>query len=306
MIRKTLLFCCLLIAYGGLFHHQERLSQDQPLELAFPLSAGIQKVALGYLRQLGGEMLFIKANVFLGGAKPGRNPYDYAESLTKHLDGAANLHPPFIDTYFLCNASLPDIGPEYALEANRILEKGMTAMPKNVLWPFFAGFNYFYHLNQPIEAARFLKIASEIPTAPSWLGHLASTLAAKGGDIKAGVIWLRGMVATEEDEKTRERYQQSLAIFEQAANVQQAIEHYTANYGQPPPDLPALVPEFLPALPDTGKMFELLWDGKSVKLIRLDIRAIRIVEGYLYINYLSQPSDYRTGKILSWPKATGK
>ncbi|PIY24347.1 MAG: hypothetical protein COZ12_01120, partial [Deltaproteobacteria bacterium CG_4_10_14_3_um_filter_60_8] len=107
MIRKIFLFCCLLLAYGGLFQHQERLFREEPLELAFPLAASIQKVALGYLRQLGGEMLFIKANVFLGGVKPGRDPYDYAESLSKHLDGAADLHPPFVDTYYLCNAMLP-------------------------------------------------------------------------------------------------------------------------------------------------------------------------------------------------------
>ena len=268
MIRKIFLFCCLLLAYGGLFQHQERLFREEPLELAFPLAASIQKVALGYLRQLGGEMLFIKANVFLGGVKPGRDPYDYAESLSKHLDGAADLHPPFVDTYYLCNAMLPYIGPDYAMEANRILEKGMAAMPDNLILPFFVGFNFFYHLNEPIEAARYLKIASEKPTAPSWLGHLASTLAAEGGDIKGGVIWLRGMVATEEDEKIRERYQQSLAVFEQAANVQQAIELYTARHGQPPPDLPALVPEFVAALPQFPADYELAYTPPTLRLLR--------------------------------------
>lgn len=268
MIYKAFLFCCLLLAYGGLFQHQELLFREEPIELAFPLAASVQKAALGYLRQLGGEMLFIKANVFLGGVKPGRDPYDYAESLTKHLDGAAALHPPFVDTYFVCNGSLPYIGPEYVLEANRILEKGMVAMPDNVLWPFFVGFNFFYHLNEPIEAARYLKIASEKPTAPSWLGHLASTLAAKGGDIKGGVIWLKGMLAAEEDEKTREHYQQSLAIFEQAASVQQAIENYTARHGQPPSDLPALVPEFMAKIPQFPADYELAYSPPTLRLLR--------------------------------------
>ncbi len=267
MIRNLLVLLCLLAAYAGLFSHQEQLFQERLVELAFPLASRIQETALGYLKQLGGELLFIKSNVFLGGVKPGRDPYDYAESLTQHLDGASTLHPRFVDTYFICNSSLPFIGQDYAREANRILNKAMDAMPENFIWPFFTGFNYFYHLSDFGNAARFLKIASEKPEAPSWFGHLASTLAAEGGDIEVGVIWLRGMVAAEQDDALRERYQNSLAVFEQAAAIQQAIAAFTGKYSAPPADLKALVPEFVPKIPQFED-YELSYTPPTLRLLR--------------------------------------
>lgn len=267
MNRKWFGLLFLLLAYGALFLHQEHLVQERPLELPLPIAAMVQKTALGYLRQLGGETLFIRASVFLGGLKPGRNPYDYAEPLAHHLDAAAELHPPFLDTYFLCEATLPDIGPEYTLEANRILLKAGTAMPDNVLWPFFIGFNNYFHLNEPGEAAKYLKIAAEKPGAPGWLGHLASTLAAKGGDIRTGLLWLQGMVATEKDETQRERYQKSLTVFEQAAAFQEHIAAFTRRYGQPPPSLEALVPEFIAAIP-RFEGYELSYTPPDLRLLR--------------------------------------
>ena len=313
MIVKGFSFFFLALAYCGLFLHQENIFQDTPPTLSFLPSGKIQRVALGYLKQLGGEILFIKSNVFLGGVKPGRNPYDYADPLTKHLKGATELHPDFSDTYFLCNASLPYIGPEYALKANKILEKGMETMPDNILWPFFIGFNYFYHLNEPIEAAKYLKIASEKPEAPKWLAHLASSLLAKGGNIKTGIIWLRGMVATEEDDGQRKRYQESLEVFEQAYVVEQAIERFNSRHGNPPGTLQDLVPEFVAEIPQF-EGYELSYTPPSLKLLRPHIeRQLRKLRettpgsieslkkklsDLFYIEHLSQPTDYRTARLF--------
>ncbi|MHB8150418.1 MAG: hypothetical protein ACYDIB_09675, partial [Desulfobulbia bacterium] len=140
MTARLSLFFLLLFFYGTLFSLQEARFSESSQQLSHPLPPAIQKIALGYLRQLGGEMQFIKASVFYGGVKPGRDPLEYAEPLAQHFTAAATLHPHFIDTYFLCQATLPDISTDYAHYANTVLARGMTALPDNYVLPFFAGF----------------------------------------------------------------------------------------------------------------------------------------------------------------------
>lgn len=268
MSGRLSIFFLLLIFYGMLFPLQETRFSESSQQLSHPLPPVIEKIALGYLKQLGGEMHFVKASVFYGGLQPGFDPLKFAEPFARHLTAAATLHPQFIDTYFLCQATLPYINNEYAEYANSVFAQGMAALPDNFLLPFFIGFNHFYHLKDPHNAALFLKIASEKPNGPSWLGHLASTLAAEGGDIYGGLIWLKAMLAGEEDERVRERYQHSIVMFERAVTVQQAINTYKNQHGQYPAVLDALVPEELAALPEFDPPFQLSWEPPTLRLIR--------------------------------------
>lgn len=261
-------FFLLLFVYGMFFSLQEKRFSESSQQLSHPLPPVIQKAALGYLRQLGGEMQFIKASVFYGGVKPGRDPLEYAEPLAQHFIAGAVLHPHFIDTYFLCQATLPYINDEYVVQANSVLSMGEKALPDNFVLPFFIGFNHFYHLKEPQDAARFLKIASEKPNGPTWLGHLASILAAEGGDIYGGLIWLKAMLSAEEDELMRERYQHSIAMFERAVTVQQAIDSYKKQQGNYPAKLSDLVPDILPALPEFDSPFRLIWNPPTLRLLR--------------------------------------
>ena len=265
---RFFIFVFFLVSYGILFSLQETHFSKNSQQLSHPLPPAIQKAALGYLRQLGGEMHFIKASVFYGGVEPGRDPLEYAEPLARHLTAAATLHPYFVDTYFFCQATLPYINNEYAVYANDILSQGMAALPDNFVLPFFIGFNHFYLLKDPLQATFFLKQASQYPGVPSWLGHLASTLAAEGGDIYGGLIWLRAMLAAEEDEAVRERYQQSIAMFERAVTVQQAIDAYKNLHSQYPATLDDLVPEVLAVLPEFDSPFHLSWEPPTLRLIR--------------------------------------
>jgi hypothetical protein len=263
------IFFLLLLSYGILFSLQETRFPKSSQQLSHPLPPAIEKAALGYLRQLGGEMHFVKAGVFYGGVKPGRDPLEYAEPFAQHLTSAASLHPNFADTYFLCQATLPYINKEFALQANSVLALGMAALPDNFVPPFFIGFNHFYHLKDPRQAAIFLQQAAQYPGVPSWVGHLASTLAAEGGDIYGGLIWLKAMLAAEEDERVRERYQHSIAMFERAVTVRQAIDIYKNKHNnQYPATLDAMVPEILAALPEFDPPFQLSWEPPTLRLIR--------------------------------------
>ena len=269
MTAKLPLFPLLLFCYGALFSLQESRFSESSQQLSHPLPPAIQKIALGYLRQLGGEMQFIKASVFYGGVKPGRDPLEYAEPLAQHFTAAATLHPHFIDTYFLCQAILPYINKDYARHTNSVLAQGMTALPDNIVLPFFAGFNHFYHLDEPLEAARLFHLAATKPNAPPILEHLANILSAEGGNIYAALIGLRGMYASEKDEQIKMRYAEEIAAFEKAVTVLNAIQRHEKMNGTPPAALNDLVPEYLPAIPDIGPIFTLEWKPPHLGVVRV-------------------------------------
>ena len=269
MSARLPLFFLLLFSYGVLFSLQEASFSESTQQLSHPLPPAIQKIALGYLRQLGGEMQFIKASVFYGGIKPGRDPLEYAEPLAQHFTSAATLHPQFIDTYFLCQAILPYINTDYARHANTVLAQGIAALPNNIILPFFAGFNHFYYLDEPLEAARLFHLAAAKPNGPIMLEHLANILSAEGGNIYAALIGLRGMYASEKDEQIKMRYAEEIAAFEKAVTVLNAIQRHEKMNGTPPAVLTDLVPEYLPAIPDIGPIFTLEWKPPHLGVVRI-------------------------------------
>ncbi|MFA7347583.1 MAG: hypothetical protein WCZ86_07460 [Desulfurivibrionaceae bacterium] len=215
-------------------------------------------------------MQFIKASVFYGGLsyKPSK-PLDYAEPLSRRLNAAAALHPQFIDTYFLCQATLPHINNEYARYANGVISQGMTALPDNFVLPFFVGFNHFYYLDEPLEAAQLFHLAAKKPNGPIMLEHLANILSAEGGNIYAALIGLQGLYASEKDDQVKKRYAEEIAAFEKAVTVLEAIRRYEKMKGTPPAALADLVPEYLSAIPDIGPIFTLEWKPPHLQVVRV-------------------------------------
>jgi hypothetical protein len=265
---RKFLVAIVVIVYGMLFFQQERFSQQGKAYLEVPLPGVVQKVVWGYLRQLGGVMHFIKSAVFIGGHFTNFPDERYATGLGSTLEVAADLHPHFLDTYFLCEASLPQIGQEQAVAANRILKKGISALPENLTLPFFLSFNLNHYLNEKQASAEVLYKASEMPGAPSWWGHLASIRNAEGGDIAAGLIWLKAMIQTENDENVKERYRNEIAQFEKAVLVQKAVFAFRNQNGFYPAKLEELVPEFLERLPVIDPPFMLSWQSPELRLDR--------------------------------------
>lgn len=273
VLHRWPLFFLLLSCYGILFSLQDHAFSKADQQLSHPAPPQIQKAALGYLRQLGGEMQFIKASVFYGGLRPGRDPMEYAAPIAQHFTAASALHPHFIDTYFVCQAILPYINTEYARQTNTILSNGINALPDNIVLPFFAGFNHFYFLEEPLEAARLFRLAAQRPNAPPILEHLANILMAEGGDIYAALIGLRSMHAAEKDEQAKKRYADEIIAFEKAAMVLNAVHRYGQATGQLPARLEDLVPAYLPAIPDVGPIFKLEWKPPHLKVVRVARRT---------------------------------
>ncbi len=240
----------LLVCYGFLFVAQDQHAGIGSTNLSPALPAPIRDV-LGhvYLHQLIAEALFIKTAVYYGGLDKQMNE-DNLKVMGQYFFAMSQLHPRLLDIYYEAEAVLAHRGGTYAGMANRILEHGRRALPNQLVLPFFEGFNYFYHLNDPTRAAKILHIASILPHSPKWIGHLASMLMASGGNIRTGLVWLKAMLATSLDKGEKAQYRKNILAFEKAMQVQRALDRYVRGVGKYPDSLTALVPVYLKALPN--------------------------------------------------------
>lgn len=264
---SIIIVLCMAV-YGSLFFAQEHLSSTQANSLTPAIPTNILRIAGNtYLKQFIAEILFIKTAVYYGGLKKEATP----ENLTimaEHYKAMSQLHPLMIDIYYRAESALAHRGNEHVSMANSILETGRAAMPHEVAPPFFEGFNYLNYLDNPLQAAKILKVASEIPNAPQWIGHLASILMAGEGNIRSGLVLLQGMLASSQNERVKKRYREDIQAFKKALLVQQALDNYRHNHKKPVASLKGLVPNYLSSLPTWGNKFYLNYNAPKLSLLR--------------------------------------
>jgi hypothetical protein len=257
-----------ILLYGFLFFVQERRAQFREASLENPMPVSFYMITSGYVRQLAAEMLFIRTSVFLGGVKHAVLQKTYAGILGNNFETMTSLYPQFIDPYYFCQGYLPVLSEEAAKKANAILETGIKAFPKEFVFRFFKATNYMLYLNEPLKSAETYSETAKIPGAPPIFAHLGAVFSAQGGDIAAGLISLKVLLASEKDENVRSHYQNEIAIFEQALKVNEALITYQKKYNAPPDALQQLVPEFIPAIPDIKDTFILVYDKPLLRLQR--------------------------------------
>jgi len=256
---------CMLL-YSMMFFKVDQLHQKQTLDLSPAIPTKILKiVGHTYLEQFLAEYLFIKTAVYYGGlsVKPTDENLD---RMANHFKAISELHPLMIDTYYRAEAALAHRGSDHVKQANIILEMGREALPDEVALPFFEGFNYLNQLEKPKKAAHILQIASQIDGAPRWLGHLASILMADEGNIRSGLMLLKGMYASSQDEQEKERYKKDIQAFQNAWFVQQALQNYQQQHGRVARTLDELVPDYLSSLPTFKDKYRLKYAPPRLSL----------------------------------------
>ena len=267
---RFILLAVLIFLYGSLFAFEEKKGLERKVFLQAAMPVTFYQITTGYLKQLVAEMLFIRTSVFLGGVPSGTPKTDYAAALGNNFRVMTRLYPRFLDPYFICQAFLSHISPEAAVETNTILEIGILAYPENLFLRFFHGTNFFLSMNEPLKGAKAFEEAAKLPNAPPMFAHLAALLSAQGGDIAAGLISLKTMLANEKDEGVRARYQHEILLFQQAIDIQAAIKEYIKKYGAAPETLVQLVPEFIDQIPDIKDSFVLIYNPPTLHLQRPD------------------------------------
>jgi hypothetical protein len=266
----SLFLAVLILVYGLFFSHLDSKAQGRFTPLQFAPPPAFYRVAAGYLQQLAAEMLFIRVSVFLGGVPPGTDKTSYEDALANNFEVMTTLYPRFIDPYYFTQGFLPSISTESAARAAGIFETGIAAYPEDYVLRFFYGTNFFLTMNEPLKGAKAFADAAQLPKAPPLFGHMAALLSAQGGDIAAGLISLKTMLAAEKEEVVRTRYAEEIVIFEQALEVQKALNAYTTKFGTAPKELAQLIPEFLPQLPEIKDSFTLVYDPPNLHLKRPD------------------------------------
>lgn len=262
-----LIFTLLVVGYLTVFSIQEQQTSQAEPSISPPLPAIVQQATLGFFKELASEMLFVKCAVFTGNNLPSAVMERNADSMSLNLDVATSLYPQFIDPYYLCQATLPHLSPEYAAIANEILARSTATDGHDTIIPFFRGFNLFYYMDKPQQAAEVFTELAKRDDAPTWFGHFAGILSARGGNLYAGLITLQSMLAVETDEFMQQRYRDDIEVFKQAITVQKATQSYYTKNGVYPIALKDLVPEFIPELPSFTN-FALQWNSPILKLVR--------------------------------------
>jgi len=260
------LLCC--IVYSSLFFAQEAQKSSQAPNIlpAIPTKI-LDIVGHTYLKQLIAELLYVKVAVYYGGLEQ-EPSFANLEIMGDHFIAMSQLHPNMIDIYYRSESALAHRGENFVQVANHILETGRASLPHEVALPFFEGFNYLNYLGQPRKAAEILKVASEIPNAPRWIGHLASILMAGEGNIRSGLALLQGMHASVQSKDEKERYQKDIQAFKKALLVQQALNHYKRQHGNSAERLNQLVPTYIKALPSFKQNYYLKYEPPSLSLLR--------------------------------------
>lgn len=155
-------------------------SPEQESLLYLPSGKLLKPLALGY-DQLLADLLWMKTVSYFGGHYLGDKQYPW---LAHMLNLIIDLDPRFDFPYYFGGVVL-SLEASQIDQANKILERGIEAYPERWEFPFYIGFNHFYHRRDLAKGLPYLEKASLLPKAPPYLKDVVARLYAKsekGGD----------------------------------------------------------------------------------------------------------------------------
>jgi tetratricopeptide (TPR) repeat protein len=178
---------------------------------------------------------------------------DRWEALLPLVEIVTDLDPRYGYAYQVTGSNLAGLAHRYA-EADRILEKGMRALPERWTLPFVQATNKFLFEQDYAEAARLARRAAEVGKKP----HLAllaanlSALANSDDEYEAAAAFLVQTLGQTELPEMREELEARLTrirTYQALATLERAITAHQARTGRLPARLTELVPGGLPTLP---------------------------------------------------------
>lgn len=158
--------------------------------------------------------------------------------------------------------------------SDEIFTLGMEAKPDDPYFPFSLGMNAWLYRDDAEEAARYLRIAAELPTAPPWYRAASAGFLDRKGQRQTALHYLREEMEHEEEPAAREallhRYRRIMHD-EYSSQLTEAYQAWVAQAGRPPAQL-----SDLGQLPDDplGGTWILAPDG----VVRSDVEEASITE----------------------------
>jgi hypothetical protein len=235
---------------------------------SFMIPAPILKIVTLDFHGVASDYLFLNSLVFIGSTherkeRPRVKPWEW-KWLYSMFDASTDLDPYFFDPYYIANAQLT-WDAMMIEEDNRLLEKGCKYRDWDSTLPFFVGFNYFYFLQDNLNARKWLLEASKKPDANSMYADLAIKLTYERKRTENAISFLEELSRKTENKDLKKKYEERLNFLQQVLNVENAIELYNKKFGRRPADIQALVRSGLlheiPADPYGGQLY-LDFDGR--------------------------------------------
>ncbi|MES2770597.1 MAG: hypothetical protein V4623_01210 [Pseudomonadota bacterium] len=151
---------------------------------------------------------------------------------------AAWLNPAHEDNYYIASAILPWYGQLAA--AQTILRQASDARPFDPQPPFYYAFNTLHFLKDPIEAARWLRVAaahSDDELEKIQFQQLASAWLSKGDDLALAIALQKAMIKEARHAGFARFLQKRLQRLENLFALEQAMARYRQATGKAPTQL---------------------------------------------------------------------
>jgi hypothetical protein len=166
---------------------------------------------------------------------------DRFELLQPLLDLTTTLDPHFTVAYrigAILLAMPPPDGPGETAQAIALLEKGLQANPDRWQFAHDIAFIHYWYTGDYATAAAWFERAAALPKAPAWIGPLAATTKAQGGN-REGARQMLSVLASSSEEYIRQaavRGINQLKALDAIDELNAIIEAYFKTRGRYPAD----------------------------------------------------------------------
>jgi tetratricopeptide (TPR) repeat protein len=188
---------------------------------------------------LAADLYWIRAIQHYGRDRASARSVGRFEHLWPLLEIVTTLDPHFEIAYRFGAIFLaldPPAGPGRPDQAIALLEKGLAADGMRWTYAHDIGFIHYWHTGRFDEAARWFAKALVMPGAPAWLGPLAATTRAQGGD-RDGARLMLEVLRTSGQLHVRQAADRSLAqlrALDEIDRLQSAVERFHRETGRYP------------------------------------------------------------------------
>ncbi len=245
---------------------RQRPASRRAAELSYlPKGEYLRVAVLGY-RQITADLIWLKAVQHFGEGKQTKQGYLWAYHA---VDVVTDLDPKF---WFAYQAAGTILGVWAGLvhESVAILTKGMRHNPDVWQLPFYVAYDYYYELCDTTTAAKYFRIAAQLPQAPTYLPRLTAKMLVEAGDPDAALEFLQRLYDQQQDERLREALVQRMKQVVAERDIrflEEGVRRFKLRYGKLPRSLTELVTKrIIVRLPDDplGGTYELNASNGSV------------------------------------------
>ncbi|HEY4743957.1 MAG TPA: hypothetical protein VIH45_04810 [Desulfuromonadaceae bacterium] len=216
-------------------------------EQLFALPPKLLRIVAFQFKEAAADMSFLNASVFLGGTTPQHDTRRYLPQqyswMYNTLKNSVALDPYFLDPYYLMNSAL--IWDRYKQdEVNELIAKGADKRTWDSLLPFYAGFNYYYFLNNADKSFTYLTEASKRSGGNPFYDSLAARVAYKANKTEFAISYLENQIQQADLHgqrgKTRD-LERRLEVLKAIRRIEIAAESYRKLFGKPPGTVSELI-----------------------------------------------------------------